>query len=344
MEKHKQALSNSFFICESDASLPQSFEEKIQGTNDDASDLKASAVALGYWKDPFISYFVAPQSGRLRTAEMHRGCFVRVKGIETIVRQFLAVYGSQGQVLSLGAGYDTLYWKLRQDNVALKCFVEVDFDNIVLKKKAVLEEHAAIFNPSSNAHGSAPVKMTDSKNEIHMGNYYMVGSDLRDVKELNDYFVTKHVLDFAEPILIVLECVLMYLSSGECQNLLAYLVNAFSNSILLCYEPAGTGSDNFMTIFESNMERRGIPVPGLQNFKDDAAVRSLLLNAGWEKVTHWRANYVFEKCFPSDTVRRIQKIEFLDEPILLSQLLQHYIFAIASKGRYMNRLSFIGFV
>uniref|UniRef100_A0A5S6R363 Leucine carboxyl methyltransferase 1 n=1 Tax=Trichuris muris TaxID=70415 RepID=A0A5S6R363_TRIMR len=303
MEKRKQMLSSIIPSCESAEHLSGNFEEKVQRTNDEASDLKASAVALGYWKDPFISCFVTPSSDRQRTAEMHRGCFVRVKGIEVVVHQFLSVYGREGQVVNLGAGYDTLYWKLRRNSVALGCFVEVDFDEVVHRKKALLEKHSAVFNDDDgNVVESVPIAATESKSEIHTGDYY--------VQFAGTYFCCTN---------IDIVGMRSHVSHPTRMRKFAGLL--------------GTGNDNFMNIFESNMERRGIPVPGLKNFKDDASLRSLLATAGWQKVIHWRADDVFECCIPSESRQRIEKIEFLDEPFLLSQLLHHYVFVIASRGR-----------
>lgn len=64
-------------------------DEAIQATNDDASECKRYAVDLGYWRDPFIKFFVN-HPGR-KPPEINRGYYARVKGIEAFIDKFLKV-------------------------------------------------------------------------------------------------------------------------------------------------------------------------------------------------------------------------------------------------------------
>lgn len=61
----------------------------IQSTNDDASECKASAVNIGYWKDSFVKYFIK-KSDR-KAPEIHRGYYARVKCIRMLIDNFLRV-------------------------------------------------------------------------------------------------------------------------------------------------------------------------------------------------------------------------------------------------------------
>ena len=44
------------------------------------------------------------------------------------------VYGSSLQIINLGAGFDTLYWRLKESGHRFHRFVEVDFSSVTSKK------------------------------------------------------------------------------------------------------------------------------------------------------------------------------------------------------------------
>lgn len=97
----------------------------VQRTNDDASACKRSAVDIGYWVDPYLAEMVAgppPGPGRTRahpvprkTPEIHLGYFTRVRGIWHLLDWAASICCPREgfQVVNLGAGYDTLYWRLK---------------------------------------------------------------------------------------------------------------------------------------------------------------------------------------------------------------------------------------
>jgi [phosphatase 2A protein]-leucine-carboxy methyltransferase len=42
--------------------------------------------------------------------------------------------GNDAQIINLGAGFDTLYWRLKDKGYHFKKFVEVDFASVTAKK------------------------------------------------------------------------------------------------------------------------------------------------------------------------------------------------------------------
>ena len=82
---------------------------------------KRSAVRYGYWSDPFLEAMIPGPSrfsGEARKApEIHLGYFTRIKGLwnllDRVVKQCIDV-DCKYQVINLGAGYDTLYWRLKE--------------------------------------------------------------------------------------------------------------------------------------------------------------------------------------------------------------------------------------
>ena len=84
--------------------------QAIQQTNDDAAMCKASCVNLGYFQDPHIRYFV--KDNIRRPPLINRGYWTRVTTINKII-QLITDNGIKFQIVNLGAGFDTLFWKLK---------------------------------------------------------------------------------------------------------------------------------------------------------------------------------------------------------------------------------------
>lgn len=64
-------------------------DEAVIATNDDASSCKRCAVALGYWRDRYINYFV--RSTDRKAPEINRGYFARSVAIKMLVDKFIEV-------------------------------------------------------------------------------------------------------------------------------------------------------------------------------------------------------------------------------------------------------------
>lgn len=66
-----------------------SSDDAVRATNDDAATCKRFAVQQGYWKDPYINYFV--RSAERKAPEINRGYYARVMSIRSLIRKFLNV-------------------------------------------------------------------------------------------------------------------------------------------------------------------------------------------------------------------------------------------------------------
>ena len=126
-------------------------DEAVRLTNDDASICKKFAVQKGYWKDQYLPMFV--RSNERKAPEINRGYFARVKAITILIHKFIKVYtryhyhnvfttnvivlqmtDGKCQIVNFGAGFDTLFWKLRDENLNVAKFVELDFPNVTARK------------------------------------------------------------------------------------------------------------------------------------------------------------------------------------------------------------------
>ncbi|EDQ92887.1 uncharacterized protein MONBRDRAFT_22106 [Monosiga brevicollis MX1] len=208
--------------------------EAVQSTNDDATLAKwcgephgaadvqktpttcgshpavlSCAVRRGYWADPYVSLFAAGMKTHPCSPLIHRGYFVRVQAVERTVRSFIAQHGAQAQILSLGAGFDTLFFRLMNDNVTLRRYVEVDFPAVVEKKRQICSSKAPLRS---------------------------VLSDLASPSEVAS-LLDRGRLDPGLPLLVISECVLVYMAPEAVANLIQWTSSTFDLAYWLDYEP-----------------------------------------------------------------------------------------------------------
>lgn len=94
-------------------------DEGIRSTDGFAVHARVSAVRQGYLHDPFVNQF-APRSLPTHTPLINIGTYVRTTSIDRLVEDFLKVGTANGsmikkQIVSVGAGSDTRFWRLSVD-------------------------------------------------------------------------------------------------------------------------------------------------------------------------------------------------------------------------------------
>jgi hypothetical protein len=83
----------------------------LRETAVDACSRKEHCVKRGYYVDPFLTCFTGDNT-YVNSPLMNRGYWLRVKAVEEAVNRFLELVPEEAvQIVSLGAGYDTLYFR-----------------------------------------------------------------------------------------------------------------------------------------------------------------------------------------------------------------------------------------
>lgn len=100
--------------------------------------------------------------------------------------------------------------------------------------------------------------------------------------------------------------------------------------------------DQFGHVMQDNLHFRGICMAGITPCKDVESQKRRFLDAGWAGAKGWDMNAVY-KSIPSSELKRIEKLEFLDEVELLTQLLHHYCIVYTYKDLGKIGLDVIGF-
>jgi len=294
-------------------------DDGVRATNNDAAQCKRWAVEKGYYHDNFIKYFVPTASSK--TPEISRGYYARVQGMRQMVAQFISSHNAQCQVVSVGAGSDTMFWWLGEQGNAPKTYVELDFPQITMKKFRLISKHAAMRDVLSNT--------SNVRGNLHSDGYHLIGLDLRDGNALTSV-LTSCSLDPTLPTLVLAECVLCYMSPEYSNALIVWAAIAFSNAVFVNYEPTNM-NDRFGDIMIENMRARQCELPGILACQTLADQETRFISAGFTTAKAYDMCTVLS-LLPQPDVERVNSIEMFDEVELLTQLLQHYCIAWGSKG------------
>jgi [phosphatase 2A protein]-leucine-carboxy methyltransferase len=353
-----------------------SSDEAIQLTNNDATTFKAYAISKGYWHDPYISYFAGSKQQQQQCVyhkppEMSLGYFARVKAVRTIVDKFLNKYSTDRlesgelkcQILNLGCGYDTLFFNLIDQNKIPFKYVEIDFQRITMSKirtiklkKVLVDKLLKTSNEatSSSSNDSSEFKIPalfttvstslppglQSNSEIHLKNYHLISSDLRNTKDLEKKLHECN-LDPNLPTLVLAECVLIYMNKEHSNKLLKFLTQTFRSCCFINYEQVNL-NDKFGEIMLTNMQMRECKLLGTDACGSIDSQFNRFVENGFDinncqilTMTDYYNNKLDEH-----ERKRVESLEFLDEKELLFQLLDHYCICITSNSQELKFVLF----
>mmetsp|Transcript_4896 Transcript_4896/g.14953 ORF Transcript_4896/g.14953 Transcript_4896/m.14953 type:complete len:831 (-) Transcript_4896:77-2569(-) len=247
----------------------------VQKTNDESSVSKVSAAKLGYFgENPFLMHHFVSRKAR-RSPLVNRGYWLRVNSVRCILRQWFSDSAPDEksrlagrQVLSVGAGYDDSFFALRAEGLLSErdTYVELDFENVVRAKRAVIESTAELSEllgektgeavptvdslshipcasrstpaadtvttvattalGSSETFGGGPG--TRRSHAIHTSQYHLMSCDIRDLKQLYSSLVQSGILCLQKPLLVLAECVFHYIRPLDSNRFLSWCLSTFA--------------------------------------------------------------------------------------------------------------------
>ena len=318
-------------------------DDSVAKTNDDASQCKRSAVTLGYWQDPYLNALVKPSlsNQEIRKApEIHLGYFTRVTSIwNLLIKAINKVSDIQGkgakiQILNLGCGYDTLFWRL-QDYLAstsrhdmVKCFVDIDLPEVTAKKcMSVRRSNNLIAKVAGD--GNEEVKF--SRTDMHGHNFHIVAANFTDLELLEKKLSECAGFSYDTPTIFLCECVMVYIEPAKATNFLKWTTSKFHSSIAMINHEQLNIFDKFGQVMMENLSQRGCSLPGIEACRDKNTHIQRLVSCGWDSGICWTMNELYNM-LPKEDIARVEKIEFLDERELVSQLFEHYCVSFGWKN------------
>ncbi|XP_034042461.1 tRNA wybutosine-synthesizing protein 4 [Thalassophryne amazonica] len=301
----------------------------VQGTNDSSVVSKLSAAQRGYFKDPFIHKFVSKTARRAPL--INRGYYVRWRALDHCVKRFLRVTENclKKQILSVGAGFDSLYFRLCADGALGGAVVfEVDFPEVA-RRKAALIGRERVLRDMLNAdwtHLPGPVY-------VHSGQYRLLGVDVRDESHMEEVLDLAG-MDRSAPSLVLSEVVLTYMETQWSDAVIGWAVKLLPQSFFIMYEQIHP-HDPFGQIMQEHFLKLNSALRALQQYPDTAAQRCRFLDKGWEHCVCVDMNNFYLDLVPEEERLRVEHLEPFDEYEEWHQKCSHYFVLTASRGALM---------
>ncbi|KLT40540.1 S-adenosyl-L-methionine-dependent methyltransferase [Cutaneotrichosporon oleaginosum] len=226
---------------------------------------RSSAVQLGYLADPFASLVYKLPSfggGSARKAPLiNVGTHHRTAALDAVVDSFLASAGGEAQIISLGAGSDTRFWRLHSRDASIARYVEVDFPHLTaLKAQRIARNRqlSAALGSTSSPSPSSPYTVSHGGAALTAAQYALVPLDLRAPGALD---ALTPLLDASRPTLLLAECVFCYMSEEESRRVIQWFGTTFAHAAAAVYEMVGL-DDAFGRVMHRNLAQRNLSLPG----------------------------------------------------------------------------------
>jgi [phosphatase 2A protein]-leucine-carboxy methyltransferase len=270
------------------------------------------------------------------------GTYTRTTALDILINAFLSHanpnHAQTKQIISLGAGTDTRYFRLRaqnkHDNII---YHEFDFPTVSETKRRMvagnlllsrLGEGEALFpDPRSPPpHQAAEWGFTQSKDGSSETIYCCHPFDLRQLP----YTQPPHEIQGLKtdiPTLIISECCLCYLEVVNSRDVVKWFADRISSLGIILYEPIGV-DDSFGQMMVANLAARGITMPSLGSYKTLSDQKTRLGEHGFKEDSGGQeaetVEKIWEQWIPATEKERVDSLEGLDEVEEWQMLARHY--------------------
>lgn len=271
---------------------------------------------------------------------------MRTRAIDALVERFISTKTNNSnktkQIISLGAGTDTRYWRLETRNLhSHLIYHEFDFPEIGNQKLAAIQKSSALAPADSQfanikaaengefgfVINGQDASEKDGSDDYLMG-YVFHPVDLRKLHERpqsgdNSSF---RALRFDVPTLVISECCLCYLPIKTAISVIDFFTSRLSTAAIALYEPINF-KDDFGKVMFTNLASRGIAMPTVQRYQTLEDQKERLKDAGMKFQGAADIDFIWEKWIGDDEKLRIARLEMLDEVEEWRLLAQHYTVA-----------------
>ena len=293
----------------------------VARTNDESVVSKRSAAREHYFEDEYLAHFVRKPSKR--AALINRGYYIRRKTVQMALEAFAEATEGRGQIVSIGAGYDSTFFVLTEKGVAYSRYFEVDFPHVIAKKSLIMKNTPHLLDLVQ-----APVFDEESK-EIKGDNYSLIGADVTVFAELNKK-LKSHGLDYSLPTLFLAECVFTYMAAPDSDRVIHWAASApFPETWFVVYEQIRP-KDAFGRTMLANLQARGSPLLGIEAYPSDEAHVERYRKLGFESVCVRTMLDMYTTGLTVEEKKRIEEKEEFDEDEEWREKCSHYTVSIGS--------------
>jgi [phosphatase 2A protein]-leucine-carboxy methyltransferase len=263
----------------------------VQDTAFDAVEAKSSALAKGYYVDPFIRRFLVSENPQ--PPHLNYLYYLRTTRVLNFLLAFHDAHGPRSQVVVLGCGYDTLFWRLIDAGVRFAQWFDLDLPEVIVRKTKLIAH-----DPPLTTEG-----------------YRACSIDLR--RNFGESLAVEG-FDSAIPTAFVDEFSMIYIESAWVSSLLKF-VSSLNAASVISIGVANMG-DDFGRFWIEAFRDNNTPLRGLE----DGPWEGLFERAGFSSVDcstfENEAKGIGEE--EAERVRQIEAQVKLDE---LECLLRHYV-------------------
>jgi [phosphatase 2A protein]-leucine-carboxy methyltransferase len=329
------------FGSSSDSPSTASKDRIVQQTDSDASLSRMSAVLLGYLEDPFAEHFAQGEIPK-RYPIINRGTYVRTTAIDELVNRFLETDKHKPkQIISLGAGSDTRYFRLVSKDQSLKLiYHELDFATNTASKIEAIKRSPTVLktiHTHLQANSDEELRISADGTTLHSPTYNIHALDLRTLVAEEPNSIPKFPnLDASIPTLLLSECCLIYLPPASADSVIEAIAQNIISPVtplsILLYEPIRP-FDPFGQVMISNLAQRGIVLQTLQKYSSLSAQKVRLRTSGFASGQQAADVYfLFNKWIDDQEKERVGRCEMLDELEEWVLLARHYCVAWGWRG------------
>lgn len=268
---------------------------------------------------------------------LNRGTWSRVYSILSPVQKILQSVsennpGVNVNILSLGSGYDTSYFLLKQKFDNFK-FFEFDYGEITSRKIELIKKSKLLQSVLKSAQdNSEDLGFEVKANNLYSKSkdYYILECDITNYNKLNEQLCSVPDFDFTSPTIIIAECLLVYLKKETTHQMLQNFTMNFKNLVFLLYDLVGA-NDNFGKEMVINLLDRDIKLFGYEDVPDVGTQIDRLLKTGFTKAEVCDMLEYYVHCIPLEERKRIEHLEFVDEFEEFNLLQNHACFGYGTK-------------
>jgi O-methyltransferase involved in polyketide biosynthesis len=283
----------------------------IQQTAHDACSRKVHCVAKGYLHDSFVRFFERDTTV-INSPLMNRGTWLRTTAFENVVKHFADSH-ERMQVVSFGAGMDTLFFRLKAThNLAhVERYVEVDLPDMVEEKQRIIAQHDVLRELATDEH------------------YRLVPADLSHPDHIGQ-IIAEHVLPDV-PTILIAECVFIYVEEAASRRLLQSMLTAHfvpGLSVMFVSYDAILPNDRFGQMMIHNLAERHIELKSFKELPTCQAHVDRALAIGFKTASSVSMKALYLKA-PKAEQQRLNALEMIDDWDEWNLVHDHYSFTVA---------------
>ncbi|PKI85202.1 [phosphatase 2A protein]-leucine-carboxy methyltransferase [Malassezia vespertilionis] len=349
-----------------EASTRTSEDAAVRATDADALLSRLSAVNAGYLDpDPYVALLAQGFDTNVRRPLLiNIGTALRSHQVDARVSNFLRTGSITGppmasthtafQIVSLGAGSDTRFWRMGDVSMhpdalwsRVSHYIEIDYPEIASHKVHSIHTqpmlHTALQEIVLEEHGLASARYTLLGEELSA---LVPPEGSGSTRALDSLFAK---LDPSLPTLLLWECVLAYLEPCTANRILTTLCARLPNVAIVSYDMCVAGDthapnappDRFGKVMLQNLAARNLGLAGARAYTTPEAYKHrfhtlLSSTAGAHGPCEMRSEaYTLQhawRTLPRAEQERLSRLEGLDEVEELEMLLGHYCMCFAQRS------------